>query len=78
MFKKDIYVKHKKKLFAKGYKILADLIYSTPKKLKIIDCEIYFDLRKSGKSKMNLIVLLRLILFIIRTFFIRWRKKIAN
>mgnify|MGYP001157412204 CR=1 FL=1 len=78
MFKKDIYVKHKKKLFAGGYKILADLIYSTPKKLKIIDCEIYFDLRKSGKSKMNLIVLLRLILFIIRTFFIRWKKKIVN
>ncbi len=76
VFKKKIYKKNKKKLFGKGYKILADLIYSTPEKLKILDCDIFFDSRKSGKSKMNLLVLLQLLLFIIKSFLSRWKKKI--
>ena len=54
-----------KYFFGKGYKILADLIYSTPKQLKIIDYKIEFLKRHYEKSKMNLKVLLILIKFII-------------
>ena len=76
IFKKSIYKKNKKKLFGQGYKILADIIYSCPEKLKILDCDIFFDSRKSGKSKMNLLVLLQLIIFIIKSFLIKWKIKI--
>ena len=78
MFRKKIYKKNKKKLFGQGYKILADLIYSSPTRLKIVDCEIFFDSRKSGKSKMNLLVLLQLMIFILRSFLLRWKIKILN
>ena len=64
LFKKDFFLKNKKFFFGKGYKILADLIYSTPQRLKIIDYKIKFLKRKSEKSKMSLKVLLILILFI--------------
>ena len=63
-FKKKFYLKNKKYFFGKGYKILADLIYSTPIKLKIIDYKIKFLKRKNEKSKMSLKILLILILFI--------------
>ena len=76
IFKKRIYKKNKKKLFGQGYKILADIIYSSPEKLKILDCDIFFDSRKSGKSKMNLLVLLQLIIFIIKSFLLKWKIKI--
>ncbi len=76
IFKKKIYKKNKKKLYGCGYKILADIIYSSSEKLKILDCEIFFDSRKSGKSKMNLLVLLQLIIFIIRSFLLKWKIKI--
>ena len=76
IFKKKIYKKNKKKLFGQGYKILADIIYSCPEKLKILDCDIFFDSRKSGKSKMNLLVLLQLIIFIIKSFLLKWKMRI--
>ena len=76
IFKKRIYKRNKKKLYGCGYKILADIIYSSSEKLKILDCEIFFDSRKSGKSKMNLLVLLQLIIFIIRSFLLKWKIKI--
>jgi len=76
IFKKRIYKKNKKKLFGQGYKILADIIYSCPEKLKILDCDIFFDSRKSGKSKMNLLVLLQLIIFIIKSFLVKWKIRI--
>ena len=76
VFKKELYKKNKKKLFGRGYKILADIIYSTSESLKILDCEIYFDSRKSGKSKMNLLVLLQLLIFIIKSFWLRWKIKV--
>ena len=76
VFKKKIYKKNKKKLFGKGYKILADLIYSTSERLRILDYEIYFDSRKSGKSKMNLLVILQLVIFIIKSFILKWKIKI--
>ena len=76
VFKRKLYKKNKKRLFGRGYKILADLIYSTSKNLKILDCEIYFDSRKSGKSKMNLLVLFQLLIFIIKSFWLRWKIKV--
>ena len=74
IFKKKIYKKNKKKLYANGYKILADLIYNSDKSLKIFDQDIFFDTRKSGKSKMNIIILIKLLIFIIISF----RKKLMN
>ena len=65
LFKKKFYLKNKKYFFGKGYKILADFIYSTPKKLKIIDFKIKFIIRKKGKSKISLKILMILMLFIL-------------
>tara|TARA_Y100000590_G_C15544798_1_gene948451 strand:- start:264 stop:986 length:723 start_codon:yes stop_codon:yes gene_type:complete len=69
IFKKKIYKSNKKYLYKQGYKILADLIYSSKKKLKIGDVDINFKLRNSGKSKMNLGILLKLIIFVIEKTF---------
>jgi len=66
LFKKKIFLNSKNKLFGKGYKILADLIYSNKNKLVIKDVNINFYKRKNGKSKMNLIVLFLLIQFIFK------------
>ena len=68
IFKKEIYTKNRKKLFSLGYKILSDLIYSSKNDLKIKDVNIRFDRRISGKSKMNLSILLILIYFIFSRF----------
>ena len=64
IFKKKFYIINKNFFFGKGYKILADLLYSSPKKLKIIDYKIKFLKRKNEKSKMSFKVLLILIFFI--------------
>ena len=64
LFKKEIYKKNKKLLFAKGYKILADLIYSSKEKLNIVDVGINFGNRARGESKMSLKILIILISFI--------------
>ena len=69
IFKKEIYTKNKLNLYARGYKILADLIYSSKNELKIIDRNIFFDTRRSGKSKMNIFVLIKLLIFILKVFF---------
>lgn len=67
IFKKEIFINNEKKLYGKGYKILADLIYSN-NNIKILDEEIDFDRRTKGKSKMNFKVLLHLILLIFFKF----------
>tara|TARA_Y100000741_G_C18124927_1_gene506584 strand:+ start:115 stop:816 length:702 start_codon:yes stop_codon:yes gene_type:complete len=67
LFKKKIYFRNKKKLFLKGFKILADLIYSE-KKLNARDITIKFDYRKKGESKLNFKILLILLNFIIYRF----------
>ena len=72
IFKKEIYKKNKKNLYGVGYKILADLIYSSNNNLKIGDKDIFFDKRRSGKSKMNIWVLFQLIIFIITKFIKRF------
>ena len=68
IFKKQIFNNNKKQLFSNGYKILSDLIYSSKEKLKIKDIPIRFDQRNSGKSKMNLSILIILIYFILIKF----------
>ena len=65
IFKKKIFVKNKKILYGKGYKILADFIYNIPN-LKIAEIFINFKSRAKGKSKMNLKVLILLIIFMIK------------
>ena len=69
LFKKIIFTQSKKRLFSNGYKILADLIYSSKKKLRIKDVNIDFDRRISGKSKMSLSILITLVKFILIQFF---------
>ena len=72
IFKKKIYYRNKKKLYAKGYKILFDLLYSSNSKLKIFDVDINFRGRSVGSSKMNLKILYILILMIIKKSFKRF------
>ena len=68
LFKKAIYEKNKNKLFLKGFKILADLIFLN-NNFKIDDIKIKFNYRKKGKSKLNLNITLIIIQFIIVRFF---------
>ena len=71
IFKKKIYELNKNKLFAKGYKILFDLIYASNEKLKIVDVDINFRKRSEGSSKMGFKIIFILILGIIKKIFIR-------
>ena len=71
IFKKKIYELNKNKLFAKGYKILFDLIYASNEKLKIVDVDINFRKRSEGSSKMGFKIIFILILIIIKKIFIR-------
>ena len=64
IFKKKIFLKYRRKMYIKGYKILADLIYSSDKNLKIQDVTIKFNRRILGRSKMNLSILIKLLFFI--------------
>ena len=68
IFKKKIFLKNKHNLYGKGYKILADIIYSSRHKLLINDLYINFDRRKKGKSKMSFKILIILISFMINRF----------
>ena len=69
LFKKKLYLKNKKNLYLKGYKILADLIYSTKEPIRIKEVNINFGKRMYGKSKINLKILIHLIIFILIRFF---------
>ena len=71
MFKKSIFVKSKKILIKKGYKILLDLIYSGNKSILVTDIDINFDSRKKGESKMNYKILFVLISMILKKFLYR-------
>lgn len=68
LIKKKIFIKSIPKLYAKGFKILIDLI-SVNKTCKIHIFKIKFRNRVKHKSKMNLKVLLTLISFIIKKSF---------
>jgi dolichol-phosphate mannosyltransferase len=66
IFKKKIFVENKDKLFARGYKILADLIYSSKNKLKIKDQFIIFNQRDMNSSKLNFKILLLILILLFR------------
>ena len=68
IFKREIFLKNKNKLFSKGYKILFDLI-TVDKKLKIKDIEINFLKRDKGYSKMDFKIVLILFFQIISKIF---------
>ena len=69
VFKKKIYELNKKKLHAKGYKILLDLIYCSDEKLKVVDVDINFKRRSLGSSKMGFKIIYILVLQIIKKIF---------
>ena len=69
IFKKKIYELNKKKLHAKGYKILLDLIYCSDEKLKVVDVDINFKRRSLGSSKMGFRIIYILALQIIKKIF---------
>jgi dolichol-phosphate mannosyltransferase len=71
IFKKEVYLKKKKYLFNKGYKILLDLIYSSKEDLKILDVVINFNSRSGGSSKLNYKVIYFLSVIIIQKFLFR-------
>jgi dolichol-phosphate mannosyltransferase len=73
IFKKKIFIENKKKLFSKGYKILADLIYSSKKKFKIEDQIIVFDQREMNSSKLNFKILILILIFLFRSFLRRFK-----
>lgn len=52
--KKKLISEHKLKFFAKGYKILFDILYNGQSKITVIDQAITFKKRKYEKSKFNL------------------------
>ncbi len=67
VIKKEIVNKNKKRLFKKGYKILADII-TCDDKIKIGEIFINFKKRKRNKSKMGFKILFILIYFLILRF----------
>lgn len=73
IFKKKIFIENKSKLFSRGYKILADLIYSSKSQFKIKDQFIVFDQRDMSSSKLNLRVLLLVLIFLFRSLLRRFK-----
>ena len=71
--KKKIFIENKNSLFSKGYKILADLIYSSKSELKIKDQFIVFDQRDMSSSKLNLRILLLVLIFLFRSLLRRFK-----
>ena len=67
LFKKKIYLENKKYFFGKGFKILADILINSKKKLKTKDLYIDFNRRYESESKMNYKILLILIQFYLRS-----------
>ena len=76
IFKKRIYDDNKNLLFFKGYKILIDLIYSNKQNLNVRDIIINFRYRRIGVSKMNYKILIIILIFFIRTIWLRYFKLI--
>jgi len=64
--KKTVFIRSKKKLYGKGFKILFDIIYSSNKNIKVNDYSIKFDSRKNNKSKMSLKILFHIFLLVIQ------------
>ena len=64
--KKTVFIRSRKKLYGKGFKILFDIIYSSNKNIKVNDYSIKFDSRKNNKSKMSLKILFHIFLLVIQ------------
>lgn len=74
IFKKKIFKKYYSKLYGKGWKLLADLIYNK-ESFKIIQLKINFDKRLHHYSKINFSVLLNVIgLFIYKFYLLKIRR----
>lgn len=74
IFKKKIFTKYHSKLYGKGWKLLADLIYNK-ENFKIIESKINFDKRLYHYSKINLSVLLNVIgLFLYKLYLLKIRR----
>tara|TARA_Y100000591_G_C21653712_1_gene604197 strand:- start:98 stop:811 length:714 start_codon:yes stop_codon:yes gene_type:complete len=69
LFKKEIFIKSKKKMYLKGYKILADLLTNSYRQIKIEHIYIDFYKRKNGQTKMNLSIIFILMLFYLKIIF---------
>jgi len=78
IFKKNIFTQNKNKLFAKGYKILADLIYSSEIQLKIKDQFIIFDQRHMSSSKLNFKILFLILIFLLKSFVKKIKINLTN
>ena len=74
IFKKKIFKKYHSKLYGKGWKLLADLIYNE-ENFKIIEQKISFDKRLYHYSKINLSVLQNVIgLFLYKFYLLKIRR----
>jgi dolichol-phosphate mannosyltransferase len=74
IFKKKIFKKYHSKLYGKGWKLLADLIYNK-ENFKIIELKINFDKRLYHYSKINFSVLLNVIgLFLYKFYLLKIRR----
>ena len=71
IFRKNIFLKSKNKLYKKGYKILFDLI-TARKNLKIKDIEINFLKRRKGYSKMSIKIIAILVFQIFYKIFLKY------
>ena len=69
IIKKKIFKKSEKKLFLQGFKILLDIVISSPRNIKINEVFINFNNRNEGFSKMRLKIFFQLILFVFAKYF---------
>ena len=65
IFKKNL-MNYNRNFYAKGFKILLDIIYSSKKKIIIKDFKIYFQFRHAEHSKISIKVLIHLLLSILK------------
>ena len=77
LFKKEIFYKSQKKMFLKGYKILADLLINAGKEIKISHIYINFYKRNAGKTKMDMKIIFTLMKFILWILTAKVRNKLA-
>lgn len=74
LFKKSLFINNEKKFYLRGYKILADIIYSPMTNVKVKDYFIKFNKRNHGISKMSIKVFFHLFFFYLTTL----KKNIFN
>ena len=68
IIKRNIFFKSENLLFKSGFKILFDIIYSF-KIINSIDYDINFGIRRHNKSKLNFIILFKIVILIVFKFF---------